>query len=100
MSTPPVLRWPLPGRVLGTDEQLIACPTCGADEALALGMDLDDHTDAPSYMSCRAGHSWAEERLPRRLGAELLADILDVDPSILGRLDELRDVYGERDAHS
>ncbi|MFF4836574.1 hypothetical protein [Streptomyces sp. NPDC001315] len=98
MSTPPVLRWPMPGRVLGIDGQLIACPTCGAGEALALGMDLDDHTDAPSYMSCQAGHSWAEERLPRRLGAELLATILDIEPGLLGSLDELRDVHGGTDA--
>lgn len=98
MSTPPVLRWPIPGRAVDEAGQLLACPACGAADRLLLGMDLDDQTDAPSYMSCRNGHSWAEARLPRRLGALLLAEILDLDPSILGRLDELHDVHGEQDA--
>lgn len=98
MSTPPVLRWPLPGRAVDEAGVLIACPTCGAADRLLLGMDLDDQTDDPSYMSCGSGHSWAEPRMPRRLGALLLAEVLDIDPSILGHLDELRDVHGERNA--
>ncbi|MGW3024506.1 hypothetical protein [Streptomyces sp. NPDC001221] len=90
MSTPVVLRWPLPDWVIA--EAGVACPVCGATARLLLGMDLDDHSDAPSYMACPAGHQWAEAGLPRRLGALLLADILEADPSILGRLDELRDL--------
>lgn len=94
MSEPAVLRWPLPGRVVDQDGRPIACPQCGAADRLLLGMDLDDHTDAPSYMSCRSGHSWAEERMPRRLGVLLLADILDIEPGILARIDDLQRAHG------
>jgi hypothetical protein len=84
----------MPGRVLGENSRPIACPTCGADDRLLLGMDLDDRSEAPSYMSCGNGHSWAEKGMPRRLGALLLAEVLDLDPSLFGRLDELQDAHG------
>lgn len=94
MSTPAVLRWPMPGRVVDQAGQVIACPTCGVEERLLLGLDLDDHSDAPSYMSCRSGHSWAEVGMPRRLGALLLADMLDIEPGLLAHLEELQREHG------
>lgn len=94
MSGPAVLRWPLPGRVVDETGQPIACPVCGSQERLLLGLDLDDHSDAPSYMGCHGGHSWAEERMPRRLGALLLADILDIEPGLLAHLDDLQREHG------
>ncbi|MEV6833612.1 hypothetical protein AB0N17_03615 [Streptomyces sp. NPDC051133] len=92
MSTPAVLRWPLPDWVIA--EAGIACPACGTRARLILAMDLDDRSDEPSYMACPAGHQWAEKRLPRRVGAELLAEVLDAEPGLLGSLDELRREYG------
>lgn len=89
----PALRWPIPGRAVDQAGQVIACPTCGADERLLLGMDLDDRSDAPSYMSCRSGHSWPEAGMPRRLGAQLLDEILDLEPGLLAHFDELQRVH-------
>lgn len=94
MTTPPVLRWPMPGRVVDQAGHLIACPVCGALEHLVLGMDLDDHSDEPSYMACPGGHTWPEERLPRRLGALLLADILEAEPGLLAELEALQREHG------
>lgn len=96
MSTPAVLRWAMPGPFVDhTTGRVAACPECGARERLVVGMDLDDVDSVdPSWVSCPAGHQWAEAGLPRSLAALILAEILDADPSILGRLDELRDVYG------
>lgn len=94
MSTPPILRWPLPGPALGVTRQPVVCPECGAREGLLIGLDLDDHSDEPSHMACPNGHRWLEAGMPRRIGAELLADVFDLDPGLYGRLEELRQVYG------
>lgn len=95
MTEPAVLRCPLPGRVVISDAP-IACPTCGAADRLILGMDLDDRGDEPSYMSCPGGHTWAEERLPRWFSAGLLDEIFQVDPTLLGRLEEIRAMQEEQ----
>lgn len=89
MSQPVVLRWPLPGFTT-VGGVLITCPECGAGDRLTLGMDLDDTSDGPSYMSCQQGHLWPEDRFPRRLAAEFLDEILHVDPTLLGQLGQLR----------
>lgn len=94
MSEPPVLRWPMPGRVTVGRGEALACPVCGAVERLVLGMDLDDQSEEPSYMTCPGGHTWAEGRLPRWFGALLLADILDIEPGILAHLDDLQREHG------
>jgi hypothetical protein len=96
MSTPPVLRWAMPGRFVDhTTGRIVACPECRATERLVVGMDLDDvGSDEPSWLSCPSGHTWSEAGLPRGLAALILAEVLDADPSVLGHLDELRDVYG------
>lgn len=91
MTEPTVLRWPMPGRVTVGRGETLACPVCGAVERLVLGMDLDDRSEEPSYMACPGGHTWAEGRLPRWFGALLLADILDIEPSIL---DDLQREHG------
>jgi hypothetical protein len=93
-SQPPVLRWPLPGPSIGVTGQPVVCPECGERERLLIGLDLDDHSDEPSFMACPAGHRWLEAGMPRHIGAQLLADAFDIDPSLYGRLDELRDVHG------
>ncbi|MEU0069535.1 hypothetical protein ABZ027_08320 [Streptomyces sp. NPDC006332] len=94
MSTPPALRWPLPKPSFGVTGQPVACPECDARERLLIGLDLDDHSEDPSHMACPDGHRWLEPGMPRRIGAQLLADTLDADPSLYGWLDELRDVHG------
>lgn len=96
MSAPVVLRWPLPvGSVDGLG-QPFACPDCGTVEGVLIAMDLEDHSDAPSTMGCPQNHTWLEERLPRHVGASLLADILDIEPALLGRLEELQGVHGQQ----
>jgi hypothetical protein len=94
MTTTAVLRWPIPEPIRCADGHVIACPTCGRMVRLVLAMDLDDHTDAPSAVSCPAGHAWFEERLPRRWGALLLAELLDAEPGIFAHLEELQRVHG------
>ncbi|MEV8036733.1 hypothetical protein [Streptomyces sp. NPDC086182] len=86
MSEPIVLRWPLPAAPVDGAGRPVVCPVCGTGEGLVLGMDLDDHSDAPSAMACPSGHSWFEERFPRRYGALLLADVLDAEPGLLADL--------------
>ena len=100
MTTPAVLRWAMPGPFVDhTTGRTVACPECRATARLVVGMDLDDvDSDDPSWVSCPAGHRWAEAGLPRGLAALILAEILDEDPSLLGRLEELRNVYGGEDA--
>ena len=92
MKAPVVLRWPLPDIA---ESHLAACPACGTRSSLTLAMDLDDRSDAPSYMTCPQGHTWAEDSFPRRLAAELLDDILQVYPDLLGWLDDLREMQGD-----
>ncbi|MEU5281131.1 hypothetical protein AB0G87_32525 [Streptomyces asoensis] len=97
MSTPPALRWPLPGPSLGVTGQPVTCPQCQAREGLLIGLDLDDHSAEPSHMACPDGHRWLEAGMPRHVGAQLLADAFDLDPTLYGRLDELRDIHeGDR----
>lgn len=93
MGAPVVLRWPVPDDLVARFE--VACPQCGATRRLLLGMDLEDRSDAPSVMGCPDGHTWLEERVPRSFGASLLAEILDADPVIVGRLEELQGMYGQ-----
>jgi hypothetical protein len=95
MTEPVVIRWPIPDHAVLASGP-ITCPTCGGDESLTLAMDLHDRSDDPSYMSCPVGHIWAEERFPRIFAAELLDEILQIDPSILGHLDELREIQERR----
>lgn len=90
MSEPVVLRWPLLGRTT-VEGVLIVCPECGAEDRLTLGMDLDDRSEGPAFMACPEGHLWAEERFSRRLAGEFLDEILQLDPTLLGQLDALRD---------
>jgi hypothetical protein len=52
---------------------LVACPVCGQDDDLTLIIDSDDFSESASFMRCDDGHQWAEPRVPRRIGAELLA---------------------------
>lgn len=96
MSTPAVLRWAMTRPFVDhTTGQTIACPTCRATERLVVGMDLDDvDSIEPSWLTCPAGHTWPEAGLPRGLAALILAEVLDADPSLLGRLDDLRREYG------
>lgn len=51
----------------------IVCPVCGQHDDLTLVIDSQDYSEAASFMRCDDGHQWAEPRVPRRLGAELLA---------------------------
>jgi hypothetical protein len=95
MSEPVVLRWPLPG-ITTVEGVLITCPECGAEDRLALGMDLDDRSDGPAYMSCQQGHLWAEERFSRRIAGEFLDEMLQLDPTLLGHLDDLRDAQARK----
>lgn len=97
MTEPTILRWPLPMPVPRGGVP-IACPTCGGVDRLVIAMDLDDRSEEPSYMTCQQGHTWAEPLLPRRFGAQLLGDILEADPSLLGRLDDLREVQARGEA--
>lgn len=92
MTTPAVLRWAMPGPFVDhTTGRTVSCPECRLTERLVVPMDLDDvDSDEPSYITCPGGHTWAEAGLPRRLAALILAEILDAEPSILGRLEELR----------
>ncbi|MFJ4623057.1 hypothetical protein [Streptomyces sp. NPDC088812] len=94
MSEPVVLRWQMPAPIRGAGGRVAACPECGLMVRLILAMDLDDHSDEPSYLTCPGGHTWPEAAIPRRLGALLLAEILESDPGLYGRLDELREIYG------
>lgn len=52
---------------------LIVCPVCGQDEDLTLIIDSKDFSEGASFMRCDDGHRWAEPRVPRRIGAELVA---------------------------
>lgn len=94
MTTPVVLRWPIPEAIRCADGQIIACPTCGGVVPLVLAMDLDDHSDAPSAVTCPEGHAWFEERLPRHWGALLLAELLDIEPGLFAHLEDLQHVHG------
>lgn len=94
MTAPVVLRWPMPGPIRGVGGHVVACPECYLTVRLVLAMDLDDSSDEPSYLTCPGGHTWPEPAVPRRLAALLLAEVLAADPSLLGHLDELRDVHG------
>jgi hypothetical protein len=51
----------------------IVCPVCGQHGDLTLVIDSQDFSEAPSVMKCDDMHQWSEPRVPRRLGAELLA---------------------------
>jgi hypothetical protein len=51
----------------------VVCPVCGQADGLTLIIDSADFSEAASYMRCDDGHQWAEPRVPRRIGAELLA---------------------------
>ncbi|MFF2511682.1 hypothetical protein [Streptomyces sp. NPDC058086] len=94
MSEPTVLRWRLPFAPVDGAGRPVVCPTCGVGERLVLGMDLDDHSDEPSYMTCPSGHSWLDERFTRKYGALFLADILDAEPGLLAHLDDLQREHG------
>lgn len=95
MSTPPVLRWPMPGPFVDhTSGRVIECPTCRETERLVVAMDLDDHSEGPSYITCPGGHTWPEAGLPRRLAALLLAEIFEAEPSLFAHLEELQRVHG------
>lgn len=59
--------------VLVKDKAVIECPQCEQYDDLTLIIDSDDYSETASYMRCDAGHTWAEPRFPRRMGAELLA---------------------------
>lgn len=95
MSTPPVLRWRLPFAPVDGSGRPVVCPVCGVGEGLVLGMDLDDHSDEPSYVTCPAGHEWLDGRLTRRYGAQLLAAVFESEPGLFAHLDELRRTFGE-----
>lgn len=94
MSTPPVLRFPLPLAPVDGAGRPVVCPVCGTGERLLLGVDLDDHSDEPSHMTCPAGHSWLDDRLTRKYGALLLAAVFDAEPGLFAHLDVLQRAYG------
>lgn len=60
--------------------EIIACPVCGQDEELTLVIDSQDFSETAALMKCDDGHQWAEPRVPRRIGAELLARIQRTRP--------------------
>ncbi|KUN03957.1 hypothetical protein AQI95_21190 [Streptomyces yokosukanensis] len=55
------------------DGQAIACPVCGQDDDLTLIIDSQDFSETAALLRCDDAHQWAEPRVPRRIGAELLA---------------------------
>lgn len=60
--------------------QVISCPVCGQYDDLILVVDSQDFSESASLMKCDDGHQWAEPRVPRRLGAELLQQIQSTRP--------------------
>lgn len=59
--------------VLVKGGEVVECPVCGQYDDLTLIIDSDDFSESASFMRCDDGHQWAEPRVPRRIGAELLA---------------------------
>ncbi|MDV9168744.1 hypothetical protein R6V09_01120 [Streptomyces sp. W16] len=73
--------------VLVKDKQVVECPVCGQFDDLTLVMHSDDFSEDPSTMFCDDRHEWLEPRVPRRLGAELLAAKVRNSPETVVRAD-------------
>ncbi|WP_406462310.1 hypothetical protein OH768_44165 [Streptomyces sp. NBC_01622] len=69
--------------VLVKDKQVVECPVCGQFDDLTLVMHSDDFSEDPSTMLCDDRHEWLEPRVPRRLGAELIAAKLRNSPEMV-----------------
>lgn len=91
-----VIRWPLPTGA-GAGGEPYRCPECGAVERLTAALDLEDWSADPTYMSCPAGHLWAEERFPRWIGADILRLALEGNPHLLEDMATLRALQAEGD---
>lgn len=83
MSSPTVVRWPLPGGGF-------TCPTCGAGEGNTVALDAAEYSGEPSYMQCPAGHLWAEPAFPRLLAGGILRGADPQHVAVMGELLELR----------
>ncbi len=70
----------MPMPVLLKGKEVIECPVCGQYDDLILVVDSQDFSESASLMKCDDGHQWAEPRVPRRLGAELLQRIQSTRP--------------------
>ncbi|MDX2708085.1 hypothetical protein PV350_35360 [Streptomyces sp. PA03-6a] len=82
------------------DGTVIGCPECGETFPLVLGIDSGDASDAPSYLTCPAGHTWAEPRCPRRLGGAILDALFRDNPGrfMIQMLHDERTGYDPRTA--
>lgn len=96
MTEPTVLRWPLPTGA-GTGGEPYSCPECGAAQRLTAALDLEDWSAEPTYMTCPAGHLWAEERFPRWIGADIFRLALEVNPHLLEDIATLHALQAEGD---
>lgn len=96
MTEPTVLRWILPAPASNGGEPF-SCPECGSVAPLTVALDLEDWSAEPTYMTCPAGHLWAEERFPRWIGADILRLALEANPGLLEDIAELQALQAEGD---
>jgi len=75
--------------IKGVNGEQVACPHCGEHDRLAIRVVPDETGDEPVYVRCQWGHLWAEPSLPRRVFADLLAQVAAADPETWARLNRV-----------